>query len=120
MWKNERITTVRTLKELIVGSRMKIRNSVVLGWALAGFSVGTILALAYVASGFSLLHLRQDWAQVALYPGFLVGFHTFDLLGYCPAISLACLTVGFAYSAIASAAAGLVKKAAFLLGWNLR
>ena len=115
MWKNERITTVRTLKELIVGTRMKIRNSIVLGWALAGFSLGTILALAYVASGCSLLHLRQDWAQVVFYPGFLVGYHTFDVLGYSAAVSLACLAVGFAYSAIASAAAGLIKQLVYLL-----
>jgi len=115
MWKNERITTVRTLKELIVGTRMKIRNSIVLGWALAGFSLGTILALAYVASGSSLLHLRQHWAQVVFYPGFLVGYHTFDVLGYSAAVSLACLTVGFAYSAIASAAAGLIKQLVYLL-----
>jgi hypothetical protein len=47
---------------------------------------------------------------VALYPGYFVGFHTFDLLGYSAAVSLACLTVGFAYSAIASAiATGLHK-----------
>ena len=120
MWKNERITTVRTMKELIAASRMKIRNSVILAWALAGFTLGTVLALGYVASGASLFHLRQDWAQVVFYPGFFVGYHTFDLLGYSAAVSLACLTVGFVYSAIASAVAGLLKQLAFLLRWGVR
>ena len=117
MCKTGRITTVRTIKGLIAGSRMKIRNSVVLACALVGFTLGTALALGYVASGASFLHLRQDWAQVAFYPGFLVGYHTFDVLGYSAAVSLACLAVGFAYSAIASALAGLIKKAVYLLRW---
>ncbi|SRR6266446_1180708 len=120
MWKNERITTVRTMKELIAASRMKIRHSVVLAWALAGFSLGTVLAVSYVATGASFLHLRQDWAQVAFYPGFFVGYHTFDVLGYSAAVSLACLAVGFVYSAIASAVAGLVKQLVFLLKWGVR
>lgn len=103
------------MKKLITASRTKIRNSVVLAWALAGFSLGTMLALAYVASGASFLHLREDWAQVAFYPGFFVGYHTFDLLGYSAAVSLACLAVGFFYSAIASAVAGLIKRLIFIV-----
>jgi len=94
---------------------MKIRNSVVLTWALVGFSLGTVLALVYVASGASFLHLRQDWAKVVFYPGLLVGYHTFDFLGYSAAVSLACLAVGFVYSAIASAVAGLIKQIVYLL-----
>jgi hypothetical protein len=93
---------------------MKIRNSAVFGSALGGFTVGTVMALACVCSGASLPLLREGWARVALYPGYLVGYHTFDLLGYSAAVSLACLTVGFAYSAVASAIATTLSKVVLL------
>lgn len=89
---------------------MNIRNSAVFGSALGGFTIGTIVAVAYVCSGASFLLLTQGWARVALFPGFVVGYHTFDLLGYSAAVSLGCLTVGFAYSAVASAVAGALQK----------
>src|SRR5437867_2816302 len=91
-------------------SPMSIRNSAVVGWALGGFSFGTVMALAYVASGASLLLWTEDWTRLALYPGFFVGYHTFDLLGYSAAISSGCIAVGLAYSAIISAVAGVVQK----------
>lgn len=93
---------------------MKIRNSAVFGSALGGFTVGTVLALAYVCSGASLPLLREGWLRVVLYPGYLVGYHTFDLLGYSAAVSLACLAVGFAYSAVASAIASTLHKVVLL------
>jgi hypothetical protein len=85
---------------------MKIGKNAVFGWALAGFSLGTILATIYVCLGDSLLFTSGNWAHIALFPGRLVGIHSFDLLGYSAAISLACLAVGLVYSAIASAIAG--------------
>ncbi len=72
--------------------------------------MGTVMAVAYVASGASLLVVTEDWARLALYPGFVVGYHTFDLLGYSAAVSLACLAVGGVYSAIASAVGTTVRK----------
>ena len=85
---------------------MNIGKKAILGWALGGFSVGTILATIYVCSGDSLLFTSDSWAHIALFPGRLVGIHAFDLFGYSAAISLACLTVGLVYSAIASAIVG--------------
>ena len=38
-----------------------------------------------------------------------MGHHTFEIIGYSAAVSLACLTVGVVYSAIASAAAGVLE-----------
>jgi len=82
---------------------MTVRNKTVWSWALGGFSIGTIVALAYVASGASLVLLNGGWSRVALYPGFIVGFHAFDVVGYSAAVTLGCLTVGAVYSTLALA-----------------
>ena len=94
---------------------MSVRHDSVVSWALGGFTLGTVIAVAYVASGASLLVLTEGWARLALYPGFVVGYHTFDLLGYSAAVSLACIAVGCVYSAIASALGSTVRKVASLL-----
>src|SRR5258706_5430217 len=101
----DRKVTVTCCEEI-----MNVRHNSVVGWALGGFALGTVMAVAYVASGASLLVVTEDWARLALYPGFVVGYHTFDLLGYSAAVSLACLAVGGVYSAIASAVGTTVRK----------
>ena len=77
---------------------------------LLGFIIGTALAVGYVSSGASLLFLKGACFRVLLFPGHLVGYHLFDLVGYSAAISFACLTVGLVYSAIASAIVTLLNK----------
>jgi hypothetical protein len=89
---------------------MKIGKKAMVGWALGGFSVGTILTIINVCSGDSLLFSSGNWAHIALFPGRLVGIHTFDLLGYSTAITLACLAVGLVYSAITSAIVGALSR----------
>jgi hypothetical protein len=88
---------------------MRISNSAALKCALAGFAFGTCLALVFTTFSVSLLDLSKGWARLLFYPGWLVGHHTFEVLGYSAAISLACLTVGVVYSAIASAVAGVLE-----------
>ena len=85
---------------------MKIGKSAVFEWGLMGFILGTILSTAYGCSGDSMFHATNRWAQMALFPGKWVGTMAFNLMGYSPALSLACLTVGVVYSAIASTIAG--------------
>src|SRR5882762_10030554 len=89
---------------------MKIRDRTVLGWALGGFSLGTAMSTVYVFSGASFLPMANGWAQVAMFPGILVEYHTFDLVGYSAAVSLACLTVGLVYSGLASAVGSTVRR----------
>ena len=86
------------------------RNTTVFNWALGGFSIGTGVALGYASFGDSLVSLNGTSSAILLGPGFLVGYHTFDLVGYSAAVSFACLAVGFTYSAIASALAALLRK----------
>ena len=89
---------------------MNLRNRTVLEWALGGFSLGTAMSTIYACSGAPLLPMANDWAHVAMFPGILVGYHTFDLVGYSTAVSLACLTVGFVYSGLASAVGSTVRR----------
>src|SRR5881227_4039412 len=76
------------------------RNCAICSSGLLGFIIGTALALGYVSSGASLLFLKGAWFRVLLFPGNLVCYELFDLVGYSAAVSLACLTVGLVYSAI--------------------
>ena len=82
-------------------------------WALGGFSVGTILTLGYITSGASLFFRHHSWSDVAFYPGFLVSYHGFDLMGYNASVSLSCLAVGLAYFVLALAIALVLRKARF-------
>ena len=88
---------------------MKITNGPALKCALGGFALGTGLAVLFTMFGVSLLDLSKGWARLFFYPGYLVGHHTFEIIGYSAAVSLACLTVGVVYSAIASAVAGVLE-----------
>jgi hypothetical protein len=90
---------------------MSGRNRAIWILALGAFSIGTILTLGYVTSGGSLFFVRPGWPGVAFYPGFLVSYHIFDFVGYNAAITLSCLTVGLAYSALASGVAVALRKA---------
>jgi hypothetical protein len=94
---------------------MKITNSPALKCALAGFALGTGFAVLFTTFGVSLLDLSRGWARLFFYPGYLVGHHTFEIIGYSAAVSLACLTVGVVYSAIASAVAGVLELIRVLL-----
>jgi hypothetical protein len=98
---------------------MNIRNRTVLGWALGGFTFGTAMSTIYACSGGSLLELANDWAHVAIFPGILVGYQAFDLVGYSAAVSLACLTVGLVYSGLASAVGSTVGRVGMISRRNL-
>lgn len=90
----------RELGEVETDRSMK-RNSAICS-GLMGFIIGTAFGLGYVSSGASLLFLKGAWFRVLLFPGHLVGYQLFDLVGYNAAISFACLAIGLVYSAIAS------------------
>src|SRR6266581_1059351 len=85
-------------------------NCAICSSGLLGFIIGTALALGYVSSGASLLFLKGAWFRVLLFPGNLVCYELFDLVGYSAAVSLACFTVGLVYSAIASVFAALLQR----------
>src|SRR5258706_9496836 len=86
------------------------RNCAICSSGLLGFIIGTAIALGYVSSGASLLFLKGAWFRVLLFPGNLVGYELFDLVGYSAAVSLGCLAVGLVYSAIASLFAAFLQK----------
>jgi hypothetical protein len=68
------------------------------------------MSTLYACSGASFLPMANGWAEVAMFPGIVVGYHTFDLVGYSAAVSLACLTVGLVYSGLASAVGSTVRR----------
>jgi hypothetical protein len=79
---------------------MKVKNS---QWpAAAGFALGITLASAYLLLDGRYFLSIPRWAHIVFYPGFFVGYTTYDLgLSQNISIAVGVFAVGLAYAALA-------------------